>query len=154
MIVNGPAGAFTLTAKADRIDKSKDGRRAAVLDYKSGGSYPHKGIVSGKLPQLPLEMLILENGGFGKDITVPVSKLSYIVVNGGGEGGEMKPLTDPTKLQEARENAKQGLEDLIAAFDNPDMPYYSLPRPEIAPKYNDYEHLAAPQFVIVPCLSS
>ncbi len=142
MVVNGPAGDFTLTAKADRIDKSRDGTTAAVLDYKSSGSYPHKGIVSGKLPQLPLEMLILEDGGFGKDIAVPVSKISYIVVNGGGEGGDIKPLTDPTKLQEARENAKRGLEDLIAAFDDPDMPYYSLPRPEVAPKYNDYEHLA------------
>jgi ATP-dependent helicase/nuclease subunit B len=32
--------------------------------------------------------------------------------------------------------------DLIAEFDNPETPYRSRPRPGIAPRFSDYDHLA------------
>ena len=143
-IFSGPEGDFTLTAKADRIDVSSDGTTSAIIDYKSGGGFSQKGMVSGKTPQLPLEMLILEDGGFDSMKPVAVSKLAYLIVNGGGDGGKPVELSDPQKIETARINAQEGLEKLIAAFDDVNTPYYSLPRPEIAPKseYNDYEHLA------------
>ncbi|MFM2044075.1 MAG: double-strand break repair protein AddB, partial [Pseudomonadota bacterium] len=35
-----------------------------------------------------------------------------------------------------------GLRDLIRRFDDPATPYASVPRPDWAPRYSDYGHLA------------
>ncbi len=142
MDFHGPAGIFTLSVRADRLDQTRDGTAAAIIDYKSGGTYSQKGIVGGQYPQLPLEALILEQGGFEDTKIIPVERLSYWVVNGSGNGGTLSSLKDAEKLSEAKENARSGLENLIARFDVQSTPYYSLPRPEHAPKFNDYEHLA------------
>ncbi len=142
MTIDGPAGPFTLSVRADRIDKSHDGKELAVIDYKSGGSYSAKGMSTGQYPQLPLEALILEAGGFEKIKALNVSALAYWVVNGSGDGGKDIILCKPEQMADAKENARMGLEALITRFDDPSMPYYSLPRPEYAPKYNNYEHLA------------
>lgn len=141
MTFNGPAGVFTLTAQADRIDFSGDGTDAAIVDYKSGGTYSNKGMINGKHPQLPLEAIILESEGFnGK--TAHVSRLAYWIVNGSGDGGKIQTLEKPDEIKAAKENARQGLQDLIDAFDCEETPYYSLPRADREPAYNDYKHLA------------
>lgn len=137
-----PNGDFTLSARADRIDRSLDGREAAIIDYKSGGSYSMKAMQDGQLPQLPLEALIVEAGQFEDTKPLPVSALSYWVVNGGKDGGTIVTLDKPDDVQNAKDNARRGMMNLIAHFDDETTPYYSLPRPENAPKYNDYEHLA------------
>ena len=49
---------------------------------------------------------------------------------------------DPAVLGE---EARAGLEALIAQFDNPNTPYRSRPRPAMAPRYTDYAHLARVQ---------
>lgn len=142
MSFEGPAGTFTLSAIADRIDLSRDGTEAALIDYKSGGTFSQTGMVNGKYPQLPLEALILEAGGFSDLKPVNAAILSYWIVNGRGEGGKETTLQDPAKASVAKENARHGLQALIDAFDDPQTPYYSLPRPDRAPRFNDYEHLA------------
>ena len=38
--------------------------------------------------------------------------------------------------------AREGLSRLIAHFDDPATPYLPVPRPEVAPIFGDYEHLA------------
>ncbi|MBT3333590.1 MAG: hypothetical protein HN394_18970, partial [Rhodospirillaceae bacterium] len=38
--------------------------------------------------------------------------------------------------------AEQGLLQLIAQFDDLETPYRSRPRPAIAPRFSDYDHLA------------
>jgi ATP-dependent helicase/nuclease subunit B len=38
--------------------------------------------------------------------------------------------------------ALQGLADLVARFDDAQTPYRAVPRPEKAPRYSDYAHLA------------
>jgi ATP-dependent helicase/nuclease subunit B len=133
---------FIVTARADRIDLSKDGTSAAIIDYKTGGQYSMSRMENGLLPQLPLEALILENGGFEGIKLVPVTALSYWVLNGSGKGGEEKILKDEQKLRRAVENAKEGLKELVHVFNRQETAYYSLPRPHNAPRYNDYEHLA------------
>lgn len=142
MVFSAPAGDFTLTARADRIDFTHDGTEGAIIDYKSGGKYTAKGMMSGQFPQLPLEALMLEAEKFDGLKAVPVTSLSYWVVNGGGEGGEMTKLEDSAKITAAKDHAREGLPDLIARFDDESTPYYSLPRPDNAPRFNDYEHLA------------
>ena len=42
----------------------------------------------------------------------------------------------------AEHGADAGLEGLVAAFDREETPYRARPRPDKAPIYDDYEHLA------------
>lgn len=133
---------FTLTARADRIDLSHDGNHAAIIDYKSGGQYSGTKMKDGYYPQLPLEALILENGGFENIKPLPVTALTYWVVNGGKDGGQEQGLSKPADIDLAKDNAREGLTALVERFNQQTTPYYSLPRPEFAPRFNDYEHLA------------
>lgn len=130
---------FILTARADRIDRL-DGGGAAIIDYKSGGSYSRKKIRSGVLPQLPLEGLILRQGGFEGIAPVRPESLQYWILNGGGEGGKIAALDED--VEAVLEKTHEGLVRLIAIYDDPATAYPSLPRPAHAPAYNDYEHLA------------
>lgn len=140
--INTANSSFTVTARADRLDTSLAGTEAAIIDYKTGGQYSGTKMKEGYYPQLPLEALILEHGGFENFKAVPVTGLYYWIVNGGKEGGKEQGLSKPSDLQIAKENAEQGLKDLAELFEDPNTPYYSLPRPEFAPRFNDYEHLA------------
>lgn len=145
MEFQGPAGTFTLSGVADRIDLSRDGTAAAIIDYKSGGTFSLSGMQDGKYPQLPLEALMLEAGAFGDAPEGGTAALAYWVLNGSGEGGCCTCLTDDSrnaKISVAKDNARAGLQALIDAFDREDTPYYSLPRPDRAPRFNDYRHLS------------
>ena len=142
MTLQANGGDFIMTARADRIDLSRDGKEAAIIDYKSGGQYTIKQMMEGRLPQLPLEGLILQNGGFTRINPNSVAALSYWIMNGSKEGGEQKIMADANQISQAIKNAAQGIKDLIDRFDCEDTAYYSLPRPRNAPRFNDYEHLA------------
>lgn len=141
MDFEGAAGPFTLSGIADRIDLSRDGRESAIIDYKSGGSFTKQGMLNGTYPQLPLEALMVEAGGFEIKATT-VAALTYWVVNGSKDGGKETKIIDPAVLDQAKQNAREGLQQLIDTFDLESTPYYSLPRPDKAPRFNDYEHLA------------
>ncbi|MGB0498251.1 MAG: PD-(D/E)XK nuclease family protein, partial [Rubricella sp.] len=65
-------GRFTLTAKADRIDRLDDGT-LAIVDYKSGTPATRKQIETFAL-QLPLEAVIAEAGGFDGIAAAPVAE--------------------------------------------------------------------------------
>ncbi len=136
----GPAGAFTLTARADRIDLARDGSAAAIIDYKSGGKFTKKGMANGTHPQLPLEALILSEGGFEGIAAKPVGALAYWVLRGGSVAGETTVIDK--EVDAAVTAAKTGLDALIATFDRETTPYYSLPDLARRPRFNDFEHLA------------
>lgn len=136
----GPAGIFTLNARADRIDLSRDGSMAAIIDYKSGGKFTKKGMADGTYPQLPLEALILSEGKFDDVPAKPVGMLAYWVLRGGSAGGEATILDKD--VARAVDFARVGLDALIATFDHESTPYYSLPDLSRRPRYNDFEHLA------------
>ena len=40
------------------------------------------------------------------------------------------------------EQAWAGLQRLLTQFADPTMPYLAAPRPQLAPRYSDYRHLA------------
>ncbi|MDE0944106.1 MAG: double-strand break repair protein AddB [Alphaproteobacteria bacterium] len=139
MILSGPGGEFTLNAIADRIDRMADGS-LSIIDYKTGVAPRERELLRGEAPQLPLEAAIALSGGFAEVPAGPVSTLSYWRVSGGREAGEIRDIkTDGSELGRI---AEQGLLDLIAEFDNPETPYRSRPRPGIAPRFSDYDHLA------------
>ena len=136
-----PGGDFTLTAKADRIDRRHDGA-LAIVDYKTGGVPRAAEWDLGYAPQLPLEAAMAEAGAF-RDIAGTVAELEFWRLTGGDPPGEVKPLAkDSAKLRELIDGALPGLKRLIAAFDRVETPYEAVPRSEYAPRYNDYEHLA------------
>lgn len=139
LIVPGPAGPFTLAARADRIDLMADGT-LEIIDYKTGTLPSEKEIVAGYSPQLPLEAAIAAGGGFADLPNAPIGALSYWQISGGRPPGRTKNLdADPSDLAA---QALAGLTELIAKFDDPNTPYLSRPRPEFAPRYSDFEHLA------------
>lgn len=137
--IPSPAGLFTLTAHADRIDRRSSGA-LAIVDYKTGSVPSEREIAAGFAPQLPLEALIAEAGGF-KDIGPgPVALLEHWKLGGTDPAGKIIPVRADTGALIAE--ARQGLETLIATFARPDTAYEARPRPEQAPRFSDYEHLA------------
>ena len=89
---------------------------------------------------MPLEAVIAEDGGFAGIGAKPVRDLDYWRLRGSNPAGEVSSAgDDPAELAA---EAKQGLEALIRLFDDVETPYEARPRPDAAPKYSDYEHLA------------
>ena len=132
-------GEFQLTAKADRIDELKDGT-LRIIDYKTGAPPSKAEVAAGFSPQLPLEALIVQAGGFEGISAKSVSDLSYWRLRGGNPAGEILSVGEnPIKLIV---EAEKGVAALIRRFDDESTPYESQPRPENAPKFSDYEHLA------------
>ncbi|MDG2318906.1 MAG: double-strand break repair protein AddB [Rhodospirillaceae bacterium] len=139
IVVDGPAGPFTLVAKADRIEVKADGT-VAIVDYKTGAVPRPKEVEAGFAPQLPLEAVIAAAGGFNGLKAAQVSELLYWQLTGRGDGGESSPAgTDADAL---RTEALEGLLRLIATFDDPNTAYAATPHPGMAPAYGDTQHLA------------
>lgn len=137
--LKGRKGDFVLTAKADRIDSLKGGGYA-IIDYKTGLPPSADEVTYGYAPQLPLEAIILAEGGFMDVKKGDATELSYWRLSGGEPPGEIRIVKgDPGDLAGA---ARKGLLKLINSFDDPKTPYMATPRPEWATAWNDYVHLA------------
>lgn len=137
--------AFTLTGKADRIEKRK-GNEWAVIDYKTGNPPAKKDVILGLANQLPIESYILSNHGF--DGISPPSDAVYTAhywnLGGAGEGGKAENITDDKNpMQNMMNDVASGLDALFRCFDDADTPYIASPDPDhaIKPEYNDYAHL-------------
>ncbi|MBT7757488.1 MAG: double-strand break repair protein AddB, partial [Rhodospirillaceae bacterium] len=139
MTLQGPGGAFILTGIADRIDRLPDGS-LGIIDYKTGVTPSEAELLRGEAPQLPLEAAIAMAGGFAHVPGGEVSRLSYWRVSGGREPGQIKDIK--THGGDLAREAQQGLAELIAKFDDPHTAYLARPRPAIAPRFSDYDHLA------------
>ncbi|GAB4144664.1 MAG: double-strand break repair protein AddB [Sphingomonadales bacterium] len=133
----GTLAPFTLTAKADRIDRDSDGK-LEVIDYKTGTLPSDRQIEAGYAPQMPLQGWLAEQGAFAGVPAATVATLSYWPVKGLQQDQKIKTVKDPA-THIAR--AVQGLTQLADAFANPQMPYLSSLRPKSA-RPGDYDHLA------------
>jgi ATP-dependent helicase/nuclease subunit B len=130
---------FTLKGRADRIDRLANGAYA-ITDYKTGGAPTNMEVKAGLEPQLPLLALIAKEGGFDKVPASNVAALSYLKLNGGRVVGKEQSIdADIAKLTE---DARTGLMRLIEKFADPAQPYRAVPEPGLAPRYDDYAHLA------------
>jgi len=139
LLLPGPFGDFTLTAKADRIDLIEDAG-LVVIDYKTGRVPLKDEVALGFSPQLPLEAAIAAEGGFSEVPAAPVVALNFWHLDGGDPAGEIVAAgEDPTALAAA---ARAGLISLIARFDDPATPYLARPHPGRAPRHSAYGHLA------------
>lgn len=142
---------FTLTAKADRIDRSVIDGRATVIDYKTGTLPSKKAIEAGLAPQLPLEGAMILHGGFNDSGPKPsVENLrAFTAWDGSGRKNPTILSVEEGDAVHLATYAYNGLRDLVTAFQNPATPYYSLPNPANAPKYRDYDQLARVQEWVV-----
>jgi ATP-dependent helicase/nuclease subunit B len=137
-----PGGTFVLTATADRIDRTNEGR-LLIVDYKTGQVPSRREVELGFAPQLPLEAAIALAGGFPGVPAGPLAGLAHWRLSGGNPAGEDLPLKgDP---QAMAQSALEGLAELVRRFDDAATPYRSCPRPEHAPRFTDYAHLARVQ---------
>ncbi len=140
---------FTLTARADRIERRTDGS-FAILDYKTGQPPTAKQVRMGLSPQLTLEAAILRGGGFdGIDAGSSVGELAYVRISGNNPPGEHRTLElkikqneTPQPPDEAADYARKQLEELIRTFENEAEPYRSLNLPMWTNRYGNYDDLA------------
>ncbi|HWA48341.1 MAG TPA: double-strand break repair protein AddB [Dongiaceae bacterium] len=137
--MNEVSPAFTLTARADRIDRFRDGS-LAILDYKTGAPPKDDEVALGFAPQLTLEAAMAERGAFTGIAAAPVTELAHWRLSGSGEGGEEKPIKGD--LADLARAAYDGLVHLLAHYSADNAAYPASPDPLFAPRYDDYTHLA------------
>ena len=143
--LDAPGGVFCLTAQADRIDRRADGSYS-IIDYKTGQSATPRQLHAGYAPQLPLEGVILQAGGF-KGLSGVVGELSYWQLKGGDEPARITSFHEAgirqakINVSELIDKSRAGLVQLIASFDQRETPYLSTPRPDVL-GYGEYDHLA------------
>jgi ATP-dependent helicase/nuclease subunit B len=140
-----PLGAttFTLTARADRIER-RDGGGYAILDYKTGQPPSEPQVRTGLAPQLTLEAAILRNGNFAGVTPGSVVQLSYVRLRGGEPPAEQKDIKFTTGgvPDDHAEYALKRLTGVAARFLVDSEPYRSLVHPMWTRHYGDYDHLA------------
>jgi len=139
-----PLGArvFTLSARADRIERASDGSYA-VLDYKTGAPPTEPQVRTGLAPQMTLEAAILRGGGFKDVAPGNVAAMIYVRLRGSDPPGETKlvDFKDGTPDSHA-DHALARLTDLVRKFEDATTPYASLVHPMWTTHYGDYDHLA------------
>lgn len=134
-IYQAKGGDFALEARADRVEETVDGK-INIIDYKTGSTPNTKAVISGYSPQLSVEAIIAENGGFPTVKAAQINSVSYWKI--GKEVTELKPENSA----EAIKNAEQKIKNLIEVFDDENTPYYSHPNPAQSSSNADYEHLS------------
>jgi ATP-dependent helicase/nuclease subunit B len=137
MTFAAPAGDFTLTARADRIEAR--GTWADILDFKTGRPPGKDEVAVGLAPQLTLTAAILAAGGFVDLGPLTPGELLYVRVTGGRKPGEELARGDGEALAAA---ALAGLKRRVARFDDPGSAYVSWAIPKLTTSVGDYDHLA------------
>jgi ATP-dependent helicase/nuclease subunit B len=145
----GNERSFALSARADRIERRRDGS-FAILDYKTGQPPTGKQVRMGLSPQLTLEAAILRDGGFENIAAgASISELVYVRVSGNNPPGEqrtlelkIRPSDPPQSPDAAADEARRKLEALIREFEKEEQAYTSLNLPMWTNRYGAYDDLA------------
>lgn len=139
-----PGGPFTLSAKADRIDRLAGGGYE-IIDYKTGSEPSRDRLLAGYAAQMPLEAVMAEAGAFDDLPAGAVAELAWWKLKGDARYNDIRTAAailkgDPS-LADLAADAEAGLRRLIAAFDDPRVPYVSHPNP-LETGFGEYDHLA------------
>lgn len=141
IVIDAPRGPVTLSGRADRIDRLDDGS-LAIIDYKTGTPPTAKAVAGGLEPQLPLEAAMAACGGFGPDLTGETSELAFWHLTGRRVPGAIRDAIGANDLSVVVQTTREGVERLIAHFDDPAARYPAVPRPSAPPAFDDYAHLS------------
>ena len=135
-------GPFTVTAKADRLERRPGG--VDVLDFKTGTTPTGPQVRAGFSPQLTLTAAILAQGGFaGLGPSAP-GDLMYVKVTGRRVAGEaMVRGRGGGDSADMAARALEGLRAHVARYDDAAYPYRAWTAPQfIKDAAGDYDHLA------------
>jgi len=130
---------FLLRGKADRIDRLKTGG-LVIIDYKTGRVPTSPQVENLHAPQLPLEAAMVAAGAFAGIDTARVVELAYWSLKGGRDIADIIPIKGDAG--ELGRRARAQLETLIAAYEDPAMPYLPLPDPDFGPAAGSYDQLS------------
>ncbi|MGP0058466.1 MAG: double-strand break repair protein AddB [Beijerinckiaceae bacterium] len=134
---------FTLSAKADRIERNKDGS-VTFVDYKTGMPPSVREVYAGFAPQLTLEAAMAKRGAFGLRAGTRIEGALYLKL-GGRTGGEARSLIFDKQEESFDSVTDMHFQELVALlnqFRRPETAYVPRPFPKYAARYNDYDHLA------------
>ena len=129
-----PGGRFEIYAKADRVDRTIDGK-INIIDYKTGSARKETEVRKGYAPQLPIEGLIAVEGGFDGIEKADVDSLMYWRL-----GDKVTDIKND--MADLLQNTKDRITQLVNLYNFESTGYLSRPNPKEAPSYSDYEHLA------------
>ena len=119
---------FSVTARADRIDRLNDGT-LRIVDYKTGKLPSYKEVASGSNPQLALEAWLAALGAFAGVAPAQVSELVYIRLSGGIVPGELRPALGDRSAASLATEASAGLTRLLSQYLDAATPYLALADP-------------------------
>ena len=137
--VEAPAGQVTIHGRADRIDRNPKSGHLAIIDYKTGQPPSINQMKEGLAPQLLVEALMAQSGGFEDLPAAVVDTLIYLRI-GAKDGFGNVTMTSET--QDALVKTADMLARLFAHFDNPQAPYLSWPVSETEGQSGSYDLLA------------
>ena len=129
-----PMGNFEIYAKADRIDSTTNGSYN-IIDYKTGRARSAKEVETGYAPQLPIEALIAQSGGFTNLPPKPINQLMYWKLGD-------KVISINKEINQLLADTQKRILEIINRFADINTGYLSRPNPKHVPEYSDYEHLA------------
>lgn len=129
--IPGLAQPFAVTARADRVDLTGDGR-VAIYDYKSGNAKSEAEIAAFHL-QLPLEAAIAAAGGFDGLPPAEVAHLELLYF-GDRDSREIDLATLADTWRRFTE--------LVARYQAAETPFLARLRPQKISWAGDYDHLA------------
>ena len=140
-ILLSDASTFTLSARADRIERLLNGG-AALIDYKTGTPPGDREVQVGFAPQLTLEAAMVARGAF-KDVGPLQPETAIYFKIGGADGGRARALKfkDAT-FEEIVNSHFAGLKALLDQFADERTPYLSRPFPKFIARGSDYDYLA------------
>ena len=129
-----PGFDFTLTARADRIDRAEDGR-LRIFDYKSGPT-PTKSAIEDYDKQLQITGAMAARGGFEGIPAADVAKLEYI-------GMSAAQKTEEVETEDGRlTDTWTSLAELLLAYTDPGLGYPARNRMTERDHASDYDHLS------------
>ncbi|MDD4520337.1 MAG: PD-(D/E)XK nuclease family protein [Alphaproteobacteria bacterium] len=142
MHIENKGVSWKIRARADRIDLLSNGL-LRLIDYKTGGIPSKPAVKAGYAPQLVLEGLIAQKGGFEfqHNEKATLSNLEYWRIQGKTKSGEISLAVNQKELEKTLEQTENGIRELISFYNDKDTSYEICPAPEHIPTYNDYEDL-------------
>ena len=143
LTLNLTGGDVEIVATADRLDELAGGGWR-ILDYKTGQVPGATQVIAGAAPQLALEAMILEAGGYPTiSADARAAALVYWKLSGGEEPGDATDLGAAAKDGRLyAELARTRIAALAERMLLGDAPFESRPHPARGTPRDDYDHLA------------